>query len=378
MNLRYLAIYLIRQISETLDVDLTPYTSLADDLCSHLRPMMLRLQNHVHNENPQLENLKTEYARLWAATSQACEAAHKAGLCPRISDDEAGYLAMHIGAVLEYEDLVNARLDIAVVCPYGLASGKFLASQIQRDFPSIHIAFCGGIQGLDLEALKQQRVDLIVSTVPLNIDFPHLRVNAVLQESDRTLLRAAMDAERQRHRPAKAPQPDRRAALRYTAQMSAQILSLLNHVTIQTIAAPQNEDIFIQEAAAMFSDDPDQAQELEELLWRRENLGSTYIKPLQVLLLHCRAESVRHCRLGYLAAEPSLRLEGELVRGALVLLAPKTGEVPREVIQAVSALLIEEPRLMEALRRKDTAGAVELLESGLSQRFRDALTMRLL
>ncbi len=376
-ELRYLASYLIRSVSNALAVDLSTYSSLSDDLYNHLRPMLLRLQNRMHNENPPLPELQEQYPELWQATRLACDNAKKAGLCPHISDEEAGYLAMHMGAVLEREYLIQARLDIAVVCPYGLASSRFLAAQIKREFPSIHIAFCGSLQGLNLEELRKKRVDLIVSTVPIQIQFPHIQVNTVLQEGDRNLLRSAMEAERKRSQPPEAAKPDRRAALRYTAEMSGQILSLLNHVVCRRIGSPRGKDDFIQEASRLFCQEQEQAQSIAAALWRRENIGSTYIKPLRALLLHCRTEAVSHCCLGYLCAKPSALVDGQRIEGALILLAPKDGQVPLEIMQAVSALLIEEPALMEAFRSENTDRALELLESGLSQRFRDTLSMRL-
>ena len=63
-----------------------------------------------------------------------------------------------------------------------------------------------------------------------------------------------------------------------------------------------------------------------------------------------------------------------MIRGALVLLAPDVAEeVPVEVMQAVSALLIEEPDLIEALRADDAPRAAKILEQGLNRRFRDAM-----
>lgn len=378
MELRYLATYLIQGVSGILGTDLTVYPTLADSLCCHLRPMLIRLQNQVPTENPQLDVLREQYPDLWRATRSVCDSAHQAGLAPIFPDSEVGYLAMHLGAVLEEDTRSKMRLDAVIVCPYGAAPSRFLAAQLRRDFPAIHVADCRSVQGLDPEQLRQQGVDLVISTVPLHIDYPHVRVNAVLQDPDRAILRAALDAARDRTAAPKPAKPDRRAALRYTAELSTQILSLLNHVKIQTLSAPRNKEALLQAASHIFCGTPQQAERVEALLWRRENLGDTYIKPLQVLLLHCRTDDVDCCCLGYLALEPALYLDGQRVQGALVLLAPEQGDIPLAVMQAVSALLIEEPALMSALRRRDQKAAVELLESGLSQRFRQALTMRLL
>lgn len=378
MSLTYLVNFLLRRISELLQRDLTADIALADGLRSHLRPMLIRLQNQVPIENPQLSLLREQYAELWDATMTVCVQAHQMGLCPKIPDSEVGYLAMHIGAVLEEEARRNMRLDVVIVCPYGAASSRFLAAQLQREFPDIQVAACRSIQALDPESLRQQGIDLVISTVPLQVKYPHIRINAILQDSDRAILRAVLDAARDRTAAPKAPKPDRRAALRYTAELSTQILSLLSHVAVQTLQAPRNKESVLHAAACLFCEDPNQRAQVEALLWRRENLGDTYIKPLQALLLHCRTDEVDSCCLGYLAMEPPLYLDGQRVQGALVLLAPAQGEVPLEVMQAVSTLLIEEPALMSALQRCDQGKAVELLESGLSKRFRQALTMRLL
>ena len=77
-------------------------------------------------------------------------------------------------------------------------------------------------------------------------------------------------------------------------------------------------------------------------------MGDTYIKPLFALLLHCRTKVVSDCRFGYLQAQPPVYEAGKMSMGALVLLAPDTGDpIPVEVMRMVSAQLIEEPELIE-------------------------------
>ena len=80
-------------------------------------------------------------------------------------------------------------------------------------------------------------------------------------------------------------------------------------------------------------------------------MGDTYIKPLFALLLHCRTKAVSDCRFGYLQAQPPVYEAGKMIMGALVLLAPDTGDpIPVEVMRMVSAQLIEEPEVIERLR----------------------------
>lgn len=160
--------------------------------------------------------------------------------------------------------------------------------------------------------------------------------------------------------------------LRYVGRLSAELLELLATLRIETVRLPATRGALIAAAARLFS--PDGPGPIERALLRRDRVADTYIKPLWALLLHCKTNLVPGCRLGYLRAEPPVYEDGKVIRGALVLLAPDVAEeVPVEVMQAVSALLIEEPDLIEALRADDAPRAAKILEQGLNRRFRDAM-----
>ena len=51
MELRNLEAALIREMEKALHTDLSGYTSLRDDLYCHLRPMLLRVEQNIPNEN---------------------------------------------------------------------------------------------------------------------------------------------------------------------------------------------------------------------------------------------------------------------------------------------------------------------------------------
>lgn len=68
MELRNLEAALIREMEKALHTDLSGYTSLRDDLYCHLRPMLLRVEQNIRTENPQLDTIRTDYPGLWKAT----------------------------------------------------------------------------------------------------------------------------------------------------------------------------------------------------------------------------------------------------------------------------------------------------------------------
>lgn len=367
LAVRSLAAELIRAMEREMPCTFADPSALAESLCCHLRPMLYRMEQGVPAENPQLELLQTQYAALWQATRAACDAVR-----PGISDAEAGFLAMHFGAAIEQEAVARLRVRAVVVCPYGMASSRFLASQLLREFPQLDIAEIGSARALDAAQLRSAGVDLVISTVPLSLDFPQVCVNAILQQQDRTRVLAAIDAAR--HAPLPRPQPAPQPELRYAGDLSAALLDLLDHLTIETVPIARNRAGLIAAAARLFCPRPADARNVEQVLLRRESLGDTYMKPLCAVLLHGRTPAVLGCRLGYLIADPPVYEQGHMVRGALVLLAPAGPEdLPLQVMQAVSAQLIEDPALMDALRAADRDSAARVLEQGLTRRFRQVL-----
>lgn len=305
MELRNLEAALIREMEKALHTDLSGYTSLRDDLYCHLRPMLLRVEQNIRTENPQLDTIRTAYPGLWKATRAACDAVQQQFVLPAISDAEAAYLAMHFGAVLEQNAMFRLRLRVVVACPLGMGSSRFLAS---------------------------------------------------LLEPDRAVLKDAITRYSQnRAEPEPAVQPVQDTAcagskLQYYARLTRSMTGLLEYLTIQPVKAPGSRAALIHAAAQLFCPQEADARLVEQQLRRRETLGDTYIKSLYALLLHCRTSAVKDCRLGYLQAQPPVYEPGRIVLGALVLLAPDDGNgVPVEVMQNVSGQLIETPRLMEAL-----------------------------
>lgn len=366
LALRGLAAALIAGVEESMGVDLSGHPTLSQDLCNHLKPMLYRIKQGMPAENPQLELIQTKYTRLWQATREACDR-----FLPEIPDAEAGFLAMHFGAVIDEEELSNLRVRCVVVCPYGMATSKFLSSQLMREFPELHIEHTCSVRTLQCEELDRQNIDLIISTVPLEVDYRQVCVNPVLQQADRTKLQSAIKAVQLQ--PMARHRNSSRGKLRRAGTLSLLMLDVLEHLSIQTIPVCGSRADLIEAAAHLFCPNPVQAKVVFDAFWRREKIGDTYIKPLRALLLHARVHVVSGCRLGYLRANPPIYENGKMMQGALVLLAPETGEEPLEVMQAVSSLLIEDPALIGALRKADRNLASSILEKGLGRQLDWAL-----
>lgn len=374
LRISQLAALLIQGMERETGNILTGFSTFRADLCAHLRPMLLRITRGERIENPQMDAIRTQYPALWHAIRQVCDEVVRELSLPSIPDEEAGFLAMHFGAVLEESEKMRRRLRVVVVCPMGMATSRFLTSQIDREFPLITVERMCPMRGLDAEALRREGIGLILSTVPIHIDFPHVVIGAVLQEKDRILLQNAIDDfVRQDSRAVPAARPA--ADLRYASAVSACVVDLLDTLTVREVPAPRIRRDLIRHAARLFCPTFGAAHRVETALLRREALGDTYIPPLRALLLHCKTDAVTGCRLGYLRPARPLTESGYEVQGAIVMLAPDRLEpVWQQVMQEVSAVLIDRPALIEALHAGDRTGAAELLEEELARRLQRGLT----
>ncbi len=368
MSLRHLTERLISEVGRSLHVDFSGYASLRDSLSGHLRPMLLRVRQQMQMDNPQLDTIRREYPQLWAATRAACDAVGQEFALPPIPDSEAAYLAMHFGAVLEQNGALRQTARVVVACPLGMGSSRFLASRIEGEFPTLKVERCCAVRELDPTELRKLGIDLIIATVPLSLPYPSITVNPALLEPDRALLRDAVKrlsgtVQTGDSAPAAPPAHTAESGVRYTFQLTRSMVQLLDHLCIQTVRRPGTRSGLIDAASRLFCPGEDAARQVARQLRNREALGDTYIKPLFALLLHCRTNAVADCRFGYLQAQPPVYENGKMIMGALVLLAPDSGDAaPVDVMRSVSAQLIETPELMELLRTGQRDAAAKLLE----------------
>ena len=251
LQISQLAALLIQGMERETGVELTGFSTFRADLCAHLRPMLLRVTRGERIENPQLNAIRAQYPVLWDAVRLVCDEAARTLRLPSIPDEEAGFLAMHFGAVLEECEKTRRRLRAVVVCPMGLATSRFLTSQLDREFPLIAVERMCPLRGLDTGTLRREGVGLIISTVPLRVDFPHIVVNTVLQEKDRILLQNAIDDfQRQSAVAQTAPAAHPAADLRYAGALSACTVDLLDTLAIRAVSAPRSARRHLYRTAA--------------------------------------------------------------------------------------------------------------------------------
>lgn len=158
------------------------------NLMMHLRPMVNRILNDIHLENPLIQEIKREYSDAYGIAWMA-NSIFDRYIGKRISEDEIGFLAIHIQIMTENQ---NEYLKVLIVCSSGIGVSQLLSSRLKSHFPKLSII---GIMSTNefYHFQGEVQADLILSTFPLETKKPLLVISPLLTDSDLKAIDAYID-----------------------------------------------------------------------------------------------------------------------------------------------------------------------------------------
>ena len=169
-------------IRKTYDVDLFNDLELFTMLCTHIEPMIQRIQNHVRMRNPMLTTIQEENPLGYDMAVFASNII-SSRLQMGIDHNEIGYLALHFQLALERRNTPK-RKNILTVCASGTGTSRLLKYKLQNRFGN-QIASLTSMSAHEALHCDLSKYDLIVSTVNLPVtSIPCIVVHALLNESD--------------------------------------------------------------------------------------------------------------------------------------------------------------------------------------------------
>ncbi|WP_336313798.1 MULTISPECIES: BglG family transcription antiterminator [Providencia] len=160
--------YILNYINELYNYDLRNDEKLKKDLNTHLAALITRLQYHISTPNPLLSDIKQYYPFAYDVTLSALTSASKQLLPHPISEDELGYLAVHIGVSLErnYGAGSIRQTEVLVVTDAGNSTFRVVESKIMREFPQLK--FSRGLTLQEYESLGEVTEDFVITTVRIS------------------------------------------------------------------------------------------------------------------------------------------------------------------------------------------------------------------
>lgn len=132
--------YILRYINTHYNYNLLSDEQLHADLLTHIKTMITRVRYQIMIPNPLLDNIKQHYPMAWDMTLAAVSSWGK--YTPYvISENEIGFLVLHIGVGLErhYNIGYQRQPQVLLVCDAGNAMVRMIEAVLQRKYPQIEV-----------------------------------------------------------------------------------------------------------------------------------------------------------------------------------------------------------------------------------------------
>lgn len=184
---------LIEQLSEKTMMDFHQDKDLYDGLHVHVYATMHRLRYDLPVNNPLTKEIKQLYPFLFDLLINIVTKLEPT-LGFTVPEAEVAYLTLHFQAALERLDSEQPKeMSVVIVCHMGIGVSEILKVRLSRAFPTLIIK--AALQERELKTyLKKEPVDLIVSTVPVEVKVPpSVIVTPLLNDDDQANLRMWAD-----------------------------------------------------------------------------------------------------------------------------------------------------------------------------------------
>lgn len=385
INIHQLILSIVKAVSDDLMIDFTSDNVLLNDLTTHIQPTIGRLRAGIPTDNPLLDNLRTDYPDIYAACEHAAYFLAKELDIEKVPSSEIGFLTMHFGAAMERKEKQNRRVSVVIVCPTGIGTSRLLAADLSKEYPELDIHGTMSAFSLNTKQLLQDGIELIISTVKLNVGFRYVQVSTLLTNQDRMLLKSKIDIILRQKKVAFSPfdhLPDfiTKRDVTFISTLGNEIYALLDNIKIDHAPILHNRQELISYSSSIFAKDSIMEEHLYEVLRTRDALSDTYIRQFHALLLHGISPLIEHPCFGYVRSELPFYEDGKkVILGAIVSFIPDgtLKQISAAITSEAIGTLIEEPKLLESIHAEKTEDVRKILETSLLHFYRQTVAERL-
>nr|WP_244987233.1 PRD domain-containing protein [Winslowiella toletana] len=162
-----LVAYILSYINNHYNFNLQNDAQLHADLLTHIKTMITRVRYQINIPNPLLANIKQHYPLAYDVTLAAVSSWGK--YTPYvISENEVGFLVLHIGVGLERHYNVGYQRHplVMLVCDTGNSTVRMIQAMLMRKYPQIVVKKIISLR--EYEELSTIDEDFIISTARLS------------------------------------------------------------------------------------------------------------------------------------------------------------------------------------------------------------------
>lgn len=140
------------------------------NLCRHVGPLGVRLHYGMRLENPLLPEIREKYFLAYSMAVLACSVLEEK-YDAKVSEDEAGYVALALALALERQRTGVARKRILLVCGSGVTSAQLVKYKYEQEFADC-IETIETVNAASLASVDFSKFDYVLTTVPVRVKVP--------------------------------------------------------------------------------------------------------------------------------------------------------------------------------------------------------------
>lgn len=345
-------------------------------LLVHLRPVIVRLRGQMNIINPVLDDIRTEYPDVYKKAKKASAVLSEAIGYP-VSDEEAGFLAMHFGAAQERiysrREPSRRRVEIGVVCASGFGVARLMLTKLSdRLKDSANIRAYGKEEITDY---VESNTDFFVSTMDLDeLGIDYARVSPMITDTDLEVIKGKVDVYAMVRRERPKEEQDFARQLDAANFVTREIKGIIGRYRRLTVHSRISFNDLLWAMAMNISGNIETARIIVDGILKREAMNSQILPDLGIALFHCRTGAVRDAI--FLTCSPS---DSEAfgtgsmrgIRAAVMMLVPidEDQDLHREVMGQISSAFINSTSFLEAVKSGSEADIREQLSKELRRYF---------
>lgn len=259
-----------------------------EGLMVHLKPVLVRLKNHMNIFNPLWDQIKREYPTIYQKTKRASQVLEEEYQC-EVTPEEIGYLAMHFGAATERMQQASRycrKVNIGVVCASGFGLARLMTAKLDR-----YLHLKANLIPLSKQDLDREDIDFYISSMDLE-GYPYdiLTISPLLQEED--LKQIQTKIESYAHIRKEQKNNDFHQQLENISQITKDIQTMLQAFSYYEVSSYIGfvdlvYDLLEKEKVPMRDLDS-----IAQVLFEREQLYSQILPDLKIALLHGKSDRI--------------------------------------------------------------------------------------
>lgn len=192
-NVNELVSQIIESIKSDYDIDFSKDVDLRSGIALHLQGLVERKNKNIHIDNMYLQELKKKYPLVFELSIRVGEILNEE-LGIDISENELGFLALHLGAA--YERTHNHQHYKAImIYPVDQAFGDILLKKVDFLFNE-RMDVIQSVSYFEEKTIKELDPDLILTTSPLqhNLDIPTVQISVFITTEDESRIFQTLNA----------------------------------------------------------------------------------------------------------------------------------------------------------------------------------------